>query len=297
VYDINDHAEPAELPRHQFGCEQISAGDATLVLTKDTAWRPQVTINQTGANTVEISVQQPALGPGVQLHGRLFPEHESGLADFILSPAGEGFAATVALPGPVPPLYLQLYAAESPAAPQTRREVIVDRGTGGGGAHGPAKLYGGVLVHSSDGNATYENDTPVELLPGQSIAWQSMPGTPPLPFHKWIYGQSYRLDAFPPSLVQGGQVLIKFDGGDLGFGAAVQAMGSGTGPSAPAAATPAIFFWNGAVWTELATSLATPAGATDGVQLAAAASQGEGVYAVLADAPPGSAEFLPLIWK
>ncbi|MCB0147138.1 MAG: hypothetical protein KDE01_05740, partial [Caldilineaceae bacterium] len=46
VYDINDHAESPDTPRHQFGCEIIAAGDAELAMTLNPAWRPQVTMTQ-----------------------------------------------------------------------------------------------------------------------------------------------------------------------------------------------------------------------------------------------------------
>ncbi|MGL4651099.1 MAG: hypothetical protein ACRC1H_16965, partial [Caldilineaceae bacterium] len=166
VYDINDHAAADELPRHQFGCEEIAAGDATLIMTRDPAWRPLVNMEQTGPNTLRIEVEQENLGANVTMRGRLYPEHETALAEFTLARVANTYAATVVLTGTVPPLFLQLYADEAPGLPATRREVITDRGTGGGGAHGPARLYSGVLVVSSDGSASYEEEEPVELQPG-----------------------------------------------------------------------------------------------------------------------------------
>ncbi|MCB0137005.1 MAG: hypothetical protein KDD75_18025, partial [Caldilineaceae bacterium] len=154
----------------------------------------------------------------------------------------------------------------------------------GNGAFGPAKLYGGVMVVSSDGKASYQgpDGQPLELGPGESIAWQSMPGTPPLPPRTWISGQSYRLDAFPPSLVNGGTVNIQFADEFAGVLAA-----------SSTAATAAIYFWDGAAWSALPTTVGTPADAVDGVKLASAPSQGVGIYAVLQE----SAEslYLPAI--
>jgi hypothetical protein len=288
VYDINDNAEPGEGPRHQFGCEFIAAGDAELVMTKNPAWKPLVAMEQTGPNRLAISVQQAALGNNVPLRGRLYPEHEGGLAEFELVRIGANYSATVTLTGTVPPVYLQLYAGEAPSQPATRRELIADRGTGGGGAHGPAKLYTGVLVVSSDGNATYEGDEPVELEAGESVGWQSMPGTPPLPIGRWIFGQSYRLDAFPDELVEGGTVQVVFDTGDLGPALGAASVDGG-------AAGPSIWFWDGAAWRELPTQVGVPAGEGDGVRLATALSAGEGVYAVLAPAPAGTISLLPIV--
>lgn len=59
------------------------------------------------------------------------------------------------------------------------------------------------------------------------------------------------------------------------------------------AATAAIYFWDGAAWSALPTTVGTPADAVDGVKLASAPSQGVGIYAVLQE----SAEslYLPAI--
>ncbi len=285
VYDINDHAESPDTPRHQFGCEIITAGDAELAMTLSPAWRPQVTMTQIATQTLRVRVEQ-ALPAGTTLSGRLIPESGDAFAAQTFALAGGAWQADFVLPVAVPPVYLQLWVDETPAAPATRREVMADRGTGGNGAFGPAKLYGGVLVVSSDGNASYQgpDGQPIELGPGESIAWQSMPGTPPLPARTWISGQSYRLDAFPASLVSGGSVSIKFVDEFAGAQAA-----------ASAATTPAIYFWDGTTWTALPTTLGTPADVVDSVRLASAPSQGVGIYAVLQES--AGALYLPLIGR
>ncbi len=284
VYDVNDHAETGESPRNQFSCEVLAAGDDSLYMTKQPTWRPEVSLRQVGPQQVQIVVTSTLPGPaGTQLKARLYPEHQTALAPVVLPRTGNVFSTTVSLAQPVSALYVQVFVEEAPALPLTRREIVADRGTGGGGAFGPAKAYGGVLVVSSDGNASFEGDGDLELLPGQSIAWQSMPGTPPLPFFKLISGQAYRLDAFPPSLVENGTIHIKYEDQ---FGAL-----TANGSAAPAV----IHFWNGAVWTPLSSTLATPAGAADGTRVASAPSQGNGVYAVLRDAAAGSATFLPAV--
>ncbi|MBW7883238.1 MAG: DNRLRE domain-containing protein [Caldilineaceae bacterium] len=267
VYDINDHA--ADSPRHQFGCELISAGDDQLIMTRNTAWAPEIAMVQSGPNQLSVVVTQSVPVEAV-MKARLFPEHDTALGEVVLARDGDLWSGVFNLPVPVPPAYLQLWVEELPSAPATRRETIVDRGTGGSGAFGPARLHSGVLVVSSDGNASYQSGTPIFLEPGQSIAWQSMPGTPQLPPGTLISGQSYRLDANPASLVAGGTVSIQYED-EFGL---VQAAGV-------AAATPAIHFWDGVQWTPLATTITTPTNATDGVQLATAPSAGVGVYAVL----------------
>ncbi len=196
VYDLNDHAEQPELPRHQFGCKTVAADDSQLDMTQDASWNPIITIEQTGLQQLSVTVEQ-ALANGLVLQARLIPETDAAGPTQSLVRNGDTWTTEFNLAAPVEPVYLQLWVEESPAAPQTRREVMSDRGTGGDGAFGPARLHGGVMAVSSDGNASYQSDEPIELGPGESIAWQSMPGTPPVPPWKQISGQSYRLDAFP----------------------------------------------------------------------------------------------------
>ena len=288
VYDVNDHASTSDNPRHQFGCEEIAANDVVF-MTKEETWNPQITLLQVGAQQLQIVVRAD-VAPNQQVSVRLFPEHQTALTPLVLPRTGDVFSATVKLSQPVPALYAQVFVNEAPAAPTTRREIVADRGTGGGGAFGPAKAYGGALVVSSDGNATFEFAGDLDLAPGQSIAWQSMPGTPPLPPFRVISGQSYRLDAFPPALAGNGIVHIIYDNlfGAQGAGAAESA-GAG-GP-----ANTALYFWNGTVWRRLPTQLTTPADSTDGEQMASAPSQGVGVYAVLADLPGSSVTYLPMV--
>jgi hypothetical protein len=189
---------------------------------------------------------------------------------------------------PVPPVYLQLYVGENPPTPATRREVIVDRGTGGSGAFGPLRNFGGVFVASSDGKASFETDQALDLQLGQSIAWQSMPGTPPLPLGRTIVGQSYRLDGHPPSVVISGTVGIEYQNSPNLLQAASVGQNNGD--------TVAIYFWNGATWRALNTTNSTPANAPDGVRLASAPSQGLGVYAVLMDKSEEQI-FLPFVQR
>lgn len=286
VYDVDDRAVDAEAPRHQFGCETLVAGDDQLPMTKDVTWQPLVTIAQTGPQQVRITVTQTVSPPGAMMMVRLIPEHDLSLGDFSLPATASVFARTIDISQPVPPLYAQIYVSETVAAPQTRRELVVDRGTGGSGAFGPARMYGGALVQSSDGNALFENDEPIVLGPGESIAWQSMPGTPPLPVAKVSSGQSHRLDAYPAGFVLSGTVSLQFE---QSFSAQASAL-NGEEPVAPS-----VWFWNGQQWTELPTTIRTPTNATDGVHLASSTSQGIGVYVVLTDAPPDRVIYLPMV--
>jgi hypothetical protein len=284
VYDLNDHAEAPDTPRYQFGCETVTAGDSQMVMTHNADWRPVITIKQTGLQQLSVTIKQ-ALAGGLVLEARLIPETDAAGPVQVLARNGDTWSTVFDLAGPVEPVYLQVWVKESVASPQTPREAMADRGTGGNGAYGPARHFGGVLTVSSDGNASYVSDEPIELLPGESVAWQSMPGTPPVPPWKRVSGQSYRLDAFPAALVNQGTVSIEFE--DT-FGV-MQA----SAPAAPQAVGARVHFWDGAQWQPLATTVGTPTGAEDGVQVASARSQGIGVYAVMVDSRPNM--FMPVV--
>lgn len=286
VYDINDHAEGGELPRHQFGCEIIQPGDADLMMTKDIAWEPQLALTQVSTTSLRLAVTQ-TLPAGAQVVAKLYPEHGNALPEQILTGGAGAYSHLFDFGGPVTPVYAQVWVDETPDGLTTRREVVADRGTGGSGAFGPAKYLGGVLVVSSDGKASFENDQPLELGPGESIAWQSMPGTPPLPLGAAIIGQSYRLDAFPPALVANGQVLIEYEEPAL--------LQASERPGIQASSV-AVYFWDGVGWQALSTTVTTPVNAADGVKVAGAPSQGVGVYAVLL-ALGQNQQFLPLIQR
>ncbi|MEZ4864074.1 MAG: hypothetical protein R3C14_22335 [Caldilineaceae bacterium] len=286
VYDINDHAEGGEIPRHQFGCEIIQPNDAELVMTKNMAWEPQLALTQVSTTSLSLQVTQ-TLPAGAQVMAKLYPEHGVALPEQILASGDGSYSHIFALGGPVTPVYVQVWVNEAPGGLTTRREVIADRGTGGSGAFGPARLYGGALVVSSDGKASFESDETLDLGPGESIAWQSMPGTPPLPIGNTIMGQSYHLDAFPSSLVASGSVSIEYE---------EPVVMQSAGQSSVKAAAPAIYFWNGASWQTLPTATTTPINAEDDVKIASAPSQGVGVYAVLLSAGENHL-FLPFVQR
>lgn len=286
VYDVNDHAEGGDTPRHQFGCEPITAGDADLQMTKNEAWQPLLALTQVSTTSLRLAISQ-TLPAGTQVVAKLYPEHGTALPQQPLTGTDGSYSHLFDFGGPVTPVYAQVWVEETPSGLATRREVVADRGTGGGGAFGPAKYYGGVLVVSSDSKASFESEQPLDLGPGESIAWQSMPGTPPVSGGRTIVGQSYYLDAFPKALVATGQVSIEYDE----FGLLQSATAHGL-----QAAEPSLYFWNGINWQALPTTVMMPVNATDGMKVASAPSQGTGVYAVLLNSEQNQL-FLPLVQR
>jgi hypothetical protein len=276
VFDLNDHGEGAAAPRYQFGCETIQAGDAALNLTKNEAWRPLVEAKQLDTTRMAISVTQEFVDPAAAIRLRIYPEYKDAYPAVTMNREGNLHTYTVdfgAMGDLVMPFFMRFWVEESLPAPQSARETVADRGTGGGGLFGPAWHGGGVLVISSDGHARFVPTGGLELLPGQSVAWQSMPGTPPMPPSKRIVGQAYRLDAYPATLVDEGVVEIEFtlnpaDAAEV-FSAEVT--------------NPTLHFWDGQSWQALPTTVQALGGREDGLFVASAASNGTGVYAVLSE--------------
>ncbi|MFN3983240.1 MAG: hypothetical protein ACK4SA_22920, partial [Caldilinea sp.] len=119
----------------------------------------------------------------------------------------------------------------------------------------------------------------ISLAADEFVAIQSMAGAPPLPGGTRILGQSYRLIALPPSLVEQGSINIYLGEGSPGL--AVQA--SRTGVMQQDARS--IYFWNGESWEKLPTTFSTADhGSGESEVLASAASRGVGVYAILTEA-------------
>ncbi|MCB0047754.1 MAG: DNRLRE domain-containing protein [Caldilineaceae bacterium] len=285
VYDLNDHAEGAATPRYQFGCESIQAGDSALNLTLDEAWRPLVEVKQLDATRVAISVTQELLDPVASVRLQIYPEYLGAHPAATMARNGALHTYTAdfgALGEQVTPFFVRIWVEDAVLLPWSNRETIADRGTGGGGLFGPAWHGGGVLVLSSDGHARFTPRGEYAILPGQSIAWQSMPGTPPLPADKRIVGQAYRLDAYPASLADDGTVAIEFESDGIVLARAA------------AAGNPALYFWDGNGWQELPTTVQALGGREDGMSLASAESAGAGVYAVLYEQPP-QFTWLPLV--
>lgn len=275
VYDVNDFTDDGETPRHQFGCEVIEAGDAELVMTKDLVWQPAVAIEQAGPQEVRLRITQTVEGPPLTLTARLYPEDGPLLQEATFSLTPEGSATiTLNLGVPVPPLFVQIFVDEPDGEPATRREVVTDRGVGGGGAFGPKRLYGGVMVQSPNGVAAFQNETPVALAEGESIAWQSVHTAPVPPEGQQMSGQPYGLDAFPPALADDGQIQIQYTGP------------AATGEPNPAQAAASLFFWNGQQWEKLPTEVTTRVNASAGSvgeTVASAPSRGVGLYALFLD--------------
>ncbi len=289
LIDINDNALNPETPRNQYGCETISVGDNTLFLEKDSGWAPVMLIDPVtptipGGTTLAISVTQP-LTSSASLKARIYPEHQEQMTEVALTSNNGSHSTTVDLPF-TPAAYVQLWVdePEAPDGSDPRREAIVDFGVGGGGLPGPASQFGWApIISSSDGRAFFVARSGLTLQAGEFIALQSMAGTPPLPVNTTIVDQPYRLIAYPASLVDGGSINLRFN-----LALPLQAASTGTEPSH------ALHFWNGTSWQPLATTFTTE---PNGNQLASAASQGVGIYALLATTEQSHTTYIPIVQR
>ncbi len=72
VTDINIKPKAPDTPRHQFGCEHLTAGDNQLFMAKNTAWAPLVLLTPVTSHTFGISVTQVVTD--TTLSARLYPK-------------------------------------------------------------------------------------------------------------------------------------------------------------------------------------------------------------------------------
>lgn len=285
VIDIDPHADPPETPRHQFGCEVIQAGDSQLPMRRDLAWAPIIQITPLTATEIAINVVQPVVSGG--LSARLYPEHGTApTAALELSLDGDTWTGVFSVPGVTPSAFVQVWV-EGDVAP-IRREAIVDYGIGGGAVPGPKQKIGFAPVTASDGKAFFLLPAELSLAADEFIAIQTMAGAPPLPPATRLFGQSYRVIALPPALVELGSINIYLGEGSPGMAATAGE------PATSLHEDRAIFFWDGVRWSRLPTTFTTAdRGSGESEVLASAASMGVGVYAVLTE--PAARLYLPTI--
>lgn len=276
VIDIDPHADSPETPRHQFGCQVIQPGDSVLPMRREPAWAPIIHITPLTVTETRINVVQPIVAGA--LRAVLYPEHAATPTAVVeLTPGDDGWSGVFTLPGLTPSAFVQVWV-EGDDQP-LRREAIVDYGIGGGAVPGPKQKIGFAPVTSSDGKAFFLLPAQMSLAADEFVAIQSMAGAPPLPGGMRILGQSYRLIALPPSLVEQGSINIYLGEGSPGL--AVQAARTGVMQQDARS----IYFWNGESWEKLPTTFSTADhGSGESEVLASAASRGIGVYAILTEA-------------
>ncbi|RLT45188.1 MAG: hypothetical protein DWI57_01330 [Chloroflexi bacterium] len=281
VFDVNDFTEDASEPRHQYGCEVLALGDNSLQMEKDDGWAPIIEISHATSRTIGISVTQE-ISAGLSLRAVLYPEDTDTPTEIVLAGSDGFYTGTFHSPVDATSAYVQIFVSESARASASRRETLVDYGVGGHGAEGPAHLYGGAPVISSDGQAEFARTTDIYLEKGEFIALQSMVGIPRPPVGREIVGQAYRLVALPRALVEEGNVTLRTR---PFFGNARRAQ---------VFLKVVVAFWDGSVWTPIQSiNLDDLVDA----RVAIAPSRGVGVYALFLEeeTPSTNPLYLPQI--
>ncbi|MBX2998907.1 MAG: hypothetical protein KF893_10390 [Caldilineaceae bacterium] len=262
LFDISSNG----VSRRQFGCKIVAAGNNTLPLKKDLSWAPVVEISPVTSQTVTISVTQ-AVNVGQTLGAVLYPEDQNQATAINLTRNGELHTGSFVSPIPATSAYVTIHVNEAATETNPRREAMVEYGTGGSGAYGPAHRLAGMPIISGDGQAEYSLDETIELAEGEFITWQSMAGSPSSSRGEQIVGTSYRLVALPPRLAAQGPISIRLPDTPIP-----------TARSLRQAEVLSIHLWQNGEWIPLASQqISDPQGGAKII----ARSQGAGIYAIL----------------
>lgn len=275
LFDISSNG----ISRRQFGCKLVAVGDNSLTMKKNLSWAPMVELSPVTSHTVVISVTQ-AVEVGQTLGAVLYPEDQNQATPINLIRNGDLHTGTFLSPIPATGAYVSIHVNEAATGVDPRREAMVEYGTGGSGAYGPASRLPGVPIISGDGQAEYAPGEAVELEAGEFIAWQSMAGSPSSPGSGEIVGTSYRLLALPPRLAAGGTVAIRLPDTPVP-----------TARSLHQDEDLAIHLWQDGDWVPLASQQITD---PQGGAKIMAPSQGVGIYAILTQSVD---IYLPLIQR
>lgn len=264
--------------RRHFGCEVIDADDDRLVLESDPTWAPLVQISPVTSVTLNVTVT--GLPAGLPLRARLYPEYGTPTPQVNLAAGVGSYQATFNLAGPALIGYVALWVDESASETNPRRETIVayavsgnpgnwpaSRGNGPASrGNGPASRGNGAPIVSPDGQMIFFTLNPALLAVGELYAVHRMAALPPLPAGKTALGAAYRLVVSPGvTRAVAGSISFQY----LGIDALLEGVDEGQ---------LTVHFWDGNRWRALDT-VRSPY-----YNLASAASQGPGVYALLAGA-------------
>jgi hypothetical protein len=252
-------------------------------------------------NSSTFGLQVDALPSELTLRARLYPEFGAATERITLTIGSGLYSGTFHLAYPSLAGHVQVWVDETATEFNPRREAIVayaiggnpgitrgsggitrgsggiTRGSGGitRGSGGITRGSGGITrgsgapLVSPDGQMIFFTANPAVFAVGDFYTVQNMAGLPPLPAGKTTIGHGYSLVSSPNvTQVITGSVSFQY----LGIEALVE------GISEREEDQLAIYFWEGNNWQVLDTVLNTT------YNLASAASQGSGVYALLGPA-------------
>ena len=285
--------DPAQ---RQYGCEVVELGDNRLVLEGDESWTPALRLSPVTSQTIHIEVS--GLPLTFTLLARLYPEYEVGSAVISLTQDAAVYSGTFRLDYPPLAGHVQVWVDEEATETDPRREIMAAYAIGGdpggyrgGGplsrsrgplsrsrgplsrsrgplsrSRGPLSRSRGAPLGSSDGELIFFVENPLTFAEGELYAIQSAGSLPTLPPGKVAIGQGYSLVA-SPNVTQAITSSISFRY------LSMDVLAEGVDEDELA-----IHFWDTGRqrWRTLDTVLDTY------YNMASAAGQGSGVYALLA---------------
>ncbi len=286
---VEDEFDPKTASRHQFGCKTLAGDDGDdieeyeLDLERDVLWEPVIYVNYVTSKTINISVTMPISVTDISLKARVYPEHEATFVESdILVEMGEtvdtkAFSTTVVMTDFTPSAYVQLWATEDPVTEtDPRREAIIGSGTKGAVVPGPARWGSHAPIISPKGDFIILFNENINLGRGQFVAIQETFALPTLPANTTAVTDisSYRLTAFPQSLITSGVVSLRY------LPPVTLPLNNQVDAANADAEMPdlTVYFWNGNEWEPLSTNVEVE---PDGSFLASAPIGGAGTYALL----------------
>jgi hypothetical protein len=291
---VGDRLCVFDAPRKQFGCETVSVGDNHLTLQKDLAWNPIVSLTPVNSTTLIINVSNAGDLGGTVFKARLFPQYQNGTSTLALAWTGAVYSGTFHLDDVAMTGMIQVWVDEGASEEDPRRETILPFSVGGnpgfartpgggggfartpGGGGGFARTPGGgggfqragnAPLMSPDGAMIFFTKAETVFPTGTVFTIQAMAGVPELPPGRLLVGQAYNIIASPGVTMPVGSVSVQYLENDV------------TVTEGMAESDLRLYYYDGSAWHLLPTNLSPY------YNLAAAPSQGPGIYALLVSIP------------
>ncbi|HYF63138.1 MAG TPA: VCBS repeat-containing protein [Herpetosiphonaceae bacterium] len=240
------------------GCETIQAQDEHLTINAPAQWQPEVVVSPVTSTTLKIRVSN--IPSGLALRARVFPSDSATSTVQALSPVAGGYERSIILDEPTAEGHVQVWVDE----PDPRRETVAHYSVGGNPGYRRVRVgYRRVRVApilSPDGQALLFGGD-LNLKEGEVYILQAATTLPEVLSWATPVGNGYWLSSSPdaPALPDT-SISISYLGTDVPAGEEQWIR---------------MYFWNGAEWRKLETTLDTYNNA------AVAKAQGPGLYLLM----------------
>ncbi|RMH75928.1 MAG: hypothetical protein D6681_21925, partial [Calditrichaeota bacterium] len=247
-----------ELDVSRLGCVAVSATNSQLELHTIAQWQPDVIVSPVTSRTIDIVVSDVPT-TGTILQGKLYPLDGIPSSVITLTQTESGYSGTFNLNAPALEGHIHIWVSGDP---EPRREMMVDFGLGGSpGLRRPKDGRASPVVSPNGQIIIYGPG--LNFPKGEFYAIQAATVIPDPPLWTYVVGSAYYLSASAnaPALENGVSIVFNYLGDDI---------------SPVDEQWLKVYFWNGKDWNPLTTTLNTR------YNLAAAPTQGEGLYALMA---------------